>query len=91
MLGPSWKKVHVLDWPPYSPDLNIIENFWVQLQARVAAAKPQTKEEIKNAITLAITQMNKEEPKTNYFHKLFLSFPTRCAEVKGTEGLPVDH
>lgn len=91
MLGPSWKKVHVLDWPPYSPDLNIIDNFWVQLQARVAAAKPQTKEEIKNAITLAITQMNKEEPKTNYFHKLFLSFPTRCAEVKGTEGLPVDH
>lgn len=91
MHGPAWRKIHVLDWPPYSPDLNIIENFWVRLQAMVAAREPKSKDDIKMAITLAITQMNKEERKTNYFHNLFNSFPTRCAELMAAEGLPVDH
>ena len=91
MQTPSWKKIRVLDWPPYSPDLNIIENFWALLQQRVAVQEPHNKDDIKTAITLAITQMNKEEPKTKYFHKLFLSFPTRCAAVEAAGGLPVDH
>lgn len=91
MQGPSWKKIHVLDWPPYSPDLNIIENFWPRLQGMVAALRPHSKEEIKNAVSLAITQMNKEERKIHYFRNLFNSFPTRCNEVKAAGGFSVDH
>jgi transposase len=91
MRGPSWKKIHVLDWPPYSPDLNIIENFWPRLRERVAAFKPSNKEQLKNAIKEAISEMNKEEPQTHYFHNLFSSFPTRCKETVAAEGFSVDH
>ena len=29
--------VTVLDWPPYSPDLNPIENLWAYLSHRVSS------------------------------------------------------
>jgi len=28
-------KVTLLDWPPYSPDLNLIENFWAILSQEI--------------------------------------------------------
>ena len=32
----SSKDIHVLDWPPQSPDLNPIENVWAHLKKKVA-------------------------------------------------------
>ena len=32
-------KVQRLDWPPQSPDLSPIENFWKQLKDRISARK----------------------------------------------------
>ena len=29
-------ELEVLNWPPYSPDLNIIENFWAIVKKRLA-------------------------------------------------------
>jgi transposase len=88
---PKWKNVTVIDWPPYRPDLNLIENAWVQLQRKVAMRSPKGKENVKKAIVEAIAQMNKEEPKTNYFHNLFASFPKRCQEVVDNNGFPTRH
>jgi len=33
--------VTCLDWPPYSPDLNTIENIWVILKDRINKMHPQ--------------------------------------------------
>src|SRR6185312_8139279 len=33
--------VELLDWPPYSPDLNPIENLWKVLKERIAKRYPE--------------------------------------------------
>jgi transposase len=44
------KGVTLLEWPPWSPDLNPIENLWNVLKARVYARFPQTLEEMEQFI-----------------------------------------
>jgi transposase len=44
------KGVTLLEWPPWSPDLNPIENLWHVLKARVYARFPQSMEELEQFI-----------------------------------------
>lgn len=36
--------VHFLDWPPYSPDLNPIENVWALLKEKIIQYHPELSE-----------------------------------------------
>ena len=42
--------VSVLDWPPYSPDANPIENVWAVLKEKIRQRYAQTLDELENAI-----------------------------------------
>lgn len=44
------KGVTLIEWPPWSPDLNPIENLWNVLKARVYARFPQSMEELEQLI-----------------------------------------
>lgn len=42
--------VQVMDWPPYSPDLNPIEHIWAYIKRRVAELSPKGVDELTKAI-----------------------------------------
>jgi transposase len=45
-------RVELLDWPPYSPDLNPIENLWAILKENIIKAYPELSDLPKNDETL---------------------------------------
>ena len=51
-----------MDWPSNSPDLNLIENVFAEMEKRVAKAKPTSKQSLREAIEAAVHQLNEEAP-----------------------------
>lgn len=69
------------DWPPNSPDLNIIEHVWAYTQARVNARGCKTFDAFKDAV---ISEL-KAVPQA-YIASLYKSIPKRIASVIEKEG-----
>ena len=73
--------IQLLDFPPYSPDLNPIENLWQDIEKRVEERGANTADELQEAIA--------EEWKassTDFIHKLAHSMPKRCNAVIEAKG-----
>lgn len=81
----------VLDWPPYSPDLNPIEHVWVKLKemlyfhfpksAEATGTSEEDRERLGSAIQACWAMIPKE-----FFDALYQSMPRRvraCFEAKG--------
>lgn len=70
------------DWPPYSPDLNIIEEVWPLLNERISAQKPKTLDDLQRAI---VTGWNSISQTTiNKFVGSFRTKLERCVKSGGS-------
>lgn len=72
------KKMKVLDWPPYSPDLNPIENVWGLLARKVYANGKQfdNVRDLKTAVLRAWSEIDQ-----SYLKNLVDSMPKRIGDV----------
>lgn len=83
-------EVEVLDWPPYSPDLNPIENLWKLLKERIQVKEPRlktlgnTQEALDLLIATAVTVW--EEFAEVMLNHLIESMPNRIEAVLASRG-----
>ena len=77
--------METMSWPPYSPDLNIIENVWGLLKSRVYAKdrKYKTEAEIKVVIE---QEWNKLKDEQQLFDALYLSIIRRIRDCIDADG-----
>ena len=93
-LVAKWFKENVVDvinWPPYSPDLNLIEHAWVQLKemlhkqlpeiAYMRSSKEEAIEKLSEALVIC---WNKIAPA--FFQSLIDSMEERCGAVIEAKG-----
>lgn len=73
--------ISLIDFPPYSPDLNPIENVWQDVERRVEARAPQSIEELQDVIA----EEWEKTPKS-LLTKLAHSMPKRCKAVIAAGG-----
>jgi len=73
-------------WPPQSPDLNVIENFWSYIATRVQNHKPKSERALVAAIRTEFAQVS-----TALCETLVDSMPSRLAEVIERAGAPTDY
>jgi len=73
--------IQCIDFPPYSPDLNPIENLWADLARRVEQFQCETMEELQDIVA----EEWKKTPK-KLLRTLARSMPKRCQAVIDAKG-----
>ena len=73
--------IQCIDFPPYSPDLNPIENLWADLARRVEKFQCDTMEELQDIVAEQWKETVKE-----LLRKLARSMPERCQAVIDAHG-----
>jgi len=77
--------IHVLDWPPYSPDLNIIENIWGFISKDVYGKGPiKNLKNLEAKINNAVTSFN--ETQSALVANLYNSITTRLCLILEKQG-----
>jgi DDE superfamily endonuclease len=75
------------NWPSNSPDLNVIENCWNVMKAKVAAHHPTSETDLKNILR----QVWVNEISPDYCKTLVRSMPSRIQAVLKNKGYPVGY
>ena len=78
--------VACLDFPPYSPDLNPMENLWNDLARRVEQREVETMEQLQDVVAEEWTATS-----TDLLVKLVHSMPKRCRAVIDAKGGHTDY
>ena len=81
------KKIHLLDWPGNSPDLNPIENLWKVLKDKVSERQPTNAKMLEQAIK----EVWVREITIEYCRNLVESIPKRSEAVIKAKGGPTKY
>lgn len=73
--------IDCLEWPPYSPDLNPIENLWAHVKRRVEAKNSKTLDELRRAL-----EAEWRATEASFCRKLVYSMTDRCRLVRENSG-----
>lgn len=80
----------VMEWPPYSPDLNPIENLWALLKAKILKIRPELKAMPNNDSTWEILVDTAQEAwdmlDLDIFKNLSETMPHRVQDIIKYEG-----
>lgn len=85
-LAKTWfqeQGIKVMDWPPSSPDMNIIEHVWCHLETRVRMRPvlPRNADEL----WAALEEKWRAIP-TRFIRKLYNSIPNRLEALRKAKG-----
>jgi hypothetical protein len=80
------KGILLIDFPPYSPDLNPIEHLWADLKRRVEKRPANTMDELQDIVAEEWAATPAESLRT-----LVHSMPARCQAVIVAEGGHTDY
>ena len=85
----------ILPWPPYSPDLSLIENFWGTFKRHLdrvthEQGRAKTVEELMERVKTAMGYFNAPEQR-HHFRALYDSMPKRVAKCIKSHGAPIDY
>ena len=73
--------IQLIDFPPYSPDLNPIEHLWADLTRRVEQYQCDTMEELQDVVAEEWEKTSKQ-----LLQELAHSMPERCQAVLDAKG-----
>jgi hypothetical protein len=82
------RKIEVLDWPAYSPDMNITENLWGYMVRKVYPDGKQYSN--LQSLEMACRQVW-DEIDQNYIDSLFQSLPKRVDDLVQNHGGPTSY
>lgn len=74
----GWK---ILEWPPHSPDLNIIEHIWAWMKRKVAELMPKSVEDLMNILVIVWDSIDQ-----NHIDNLVASMPRRLSYLIKNQG-----
>ena len=81
--------IQVMDWPPYSPDLNPIENIWALLKQKIYELRPDLIEH-SNIAMLSVLQETAieawESLEEEVLNNMAISMRKRCQAVIDADG-----
>ena len=81
-------QVRVLQWPPLSPDLSIVENVWSEVKRLVDRKRPRTADQIETAAKRAWLDVTGDQA---YVSALYGSIGRRLQAVKREKGGAIDN
>ncbi|KAJ5117887.1 hypothetical protein N7526_010910 [Penicillium atrosanguineum] len=82
------QEFEIMNWPPYSPDLNPIENLWALLKAKIYDLHPEIKDMDDNEETYLtiVAQEAWSEMDTAMIENLAVTMPHRVQQVLDNQG-----